>query len=100
MTFDQLPAAVESLAAKMDRIEALLLKERVPELPDLMSTIEVAAMLGLAPATITQKVWKGEIPHFKQGRKLRFSRADVEKWVRDAKVNTAKESFNLKYTRK
>ena len=100
MTFEQLPLAVESLSTKIDAILAILESERNTELKDIITIAEAAEILCLAKGTITQKVYRNEIPHFKQGRKLRFSRADLDKWVRDARVSTTNESFNLKYTRK
>jgi len=99
ITFDQLPQAVQLMAEQMNRIEALLISQQPAQLADIMSIDEVAALLGLAKGTIFQKVYKAEIPHFKQGRKLRFSRADIEAWIRETKVSTSKELFNLKYKR-
>ena len=77
ITFNTLPSAVQKLTEQMDCIEALLLQERGPQLINFMSIDEVAALLGLAKGTIFQKFFKAEIPHFKQGRKLRFSRTDI-----------------------
>lgn len=46
---------------------------------------------GLKPQTIYAKVARREIPHFKQGGKLRFSAKDLTEWVKSGKRETSDE---------
>jgi len=47
----------------------------------LMTVPEVAKYLGYTEGTIYQKVSKGEIPHLKLGRSVRFRRSEIDEWV-------------------
>jgi len=44
---------------------------------------EIAAIMGLKPATVYQKIWKNTMPFpaGKSGRRLLFFRKDVENWM-------------------
>ena len=47
----------------------------------LLTVQEAADYLGYAKGTIYQKVSKGEIPHVKLGRAVRFRRRDLDEWT-------------------
>lgn len=96
-TFNDLPMAVQKLFEKVEIIERLLLSERTVPVDDLMNIDEAAEFLDFKKNTIYVKVCRGELPHFKQGGRLRFSRKDLEAWIREEKHDTAKQSFNSKY---
>jgi excisionase family DNA binding protein len=49
---------------------------------------EAAKLLNLAPATIYNKVNKKEIPHFKKGKKLWFSKTGLIAWLKEGKKLT------------
>ena len=63
-------------------------------MPDnLLTTVEVAALLALNPQTVRDAVRRGEIPFVRlwSGRKkslIRFQRADIESFVRDRTVGS------------
>lgn len=50
-----------------------------PESP-LLDLKEASAFLRLSPATLYDLVYKRKIPHRKHGRRLIFSRAELESW--------------------
>lgn len=97
ITFNDLPEAVEKLIAQLARIENILLNERTVPVDDLMNIDQAAEFLDFKKNTLYVKVCRGELPHFKQGSRLRFSRKDLEAWIREEKHLTAKQSFNEKY---
>lgn len=49
---------------------------------DILNAKQAAKLLDLSPATIYGKTHRNEIPFFKQGKKLLFSRADLLEWLR------------------
>jgi excisionase family DNA binding protein len=50
-----------------------------------------AKILNLAPATIYNKVNRKEIPHFKKGKKLYFSKSALIAWLKEGKKLTVTE---------
>jgi excisionase family DNA binding protein len=55
---------------------------------DILNVQEAAKLLNLAPATIYNKVNKKEIPHFKKGKKLWFSKTGLIAWLKEGKKLT------------
>ncbi|UAY55780.1 helix-turn-helix domain-containing protein [Arachidicoccus terrestris] len=91
--FEELPRAIGLLHEKVDHIEVLLgkLKPQQEKVPDLLTIAEAAALLGLAVPTIYAKVCHREIPFFKQGKRLYFSRRELLEWIQSGKKKTFKE---------
>jgi excisionase family DNA binding protein len=50
-------------------------------LDKLLSTNEVAAILGVSPRTVKRLVASRGLPHIRLGRMVRFAPADVYRWV-------------------
>ena len=93
LTYNDLPVAISGLIDQMNRIEALLLEARPdPEL-DMMTIQEVSAMLGIKTGTILNKACAREIPYFKQGKSLRFSRKDLNAWIVSGRKLTSQEQL-------
>lgn len=44
---------------------------------------ELAQYLNIAPITIYRQTKRGEIPHFKIGRHLKFSQIDIDRWLEE-----------------
>lgn len=59
-----------------------------PDIGGIQLAMEVT---GWADATIYAKTAKNEIPHFKKGNRLYFSRRQLEQWIIDGKVKTQSE---------
>ena len=49
---------------------------------DILNAKQAAKLLDLSPATIYGKTHRNEIPFFKQGKKLLFSRAVLLSWLK------------------
>ncbi|MDJ1498984.1 helix-turn-helix domain-containing protein [Cytophagaceae bacterium DM2B3-1] len=88
----------EELQAQLVRMESILvrLQSIIPFLQDqeqsLIGGIELAMQTtGLAKSTIYNLVSSGNIPHMKRGKKLYFSRKELEGWIQDDKHKTLQE---------
>lgn len=57
----------------------------------LLTVAELAEYLGLAQGTIYNKVCRGEIPHVKLGRAVRFRRSEIDRWI-DAQSRVAEDA--------
>ncbi len=55
----------------------------MPDLVEMMTVKDVAALLRLKPVTVYKMAQKGTIPAFRVGRSWRFRRFLVEEWRRD-----------------
>ena len=67
----------------------------VKVLPKLLSADELAEQLSVKRATIYKWVHRGEIPHYKLGRCVRFDELDVAAWLaqrRRSPLSTRKAS--------
>lgn len=72
-----------------ETLKDLLLEERVivPE-KDLLTIKEAAAFLNLAVNTLYEKTSERSIPHYKNGKKITFKRAELIEWIQSRKVQT------------
>jgi excisionase family DNA binding protein len=61
----------------------------------IMTTKELGGYLGLAEATVYDKISSGEIPTHKLGQKNRFKRVEIDLWLR-ARVKVREITANLK----
>ena len=94
ITFEQLPKAVIQLYNKLDRIESLLAEALPlihPESDKFLTVHEAANFLDLAAPTIYSLVSKGEIPVNKRGKRLYFSKMELEEWVKAGRKKTNSE---------
>lgn len=104
ITFDQLPATVSKLFDKVSNIERLLLEKNTePQAdPDKPLNIRQAAdLLGLAIPTLYSKVSRGEIPCWKSGKRLLFSREKLMEYMQQdrrqsgSSVTIGSRAYNL-----
>lgn len=88
-TFEMLPSLMAEIVSRLERIENLVLSGKVPEsLDDYLSAKDAAAFLKFTLPTLYTKVCKGEIPSFKQGNRLYFSRVELTDWIESGKKET------------
>jgi excisionase family DNA binding protein len=59
-----------------------MVTERAKPHGDILTLDEVAAYLKAGKRTIYRLVASGELPAFKLGGTWRFSRSDIEKWIK------------------
>jgi excisionase family DNA binding protein len=101
----------EQIIAKLDIITIMLerlIANRKPEYEagknGYVDIKEAAELLFLAKPTVYGLVSRMEIPHYKRGKRLYFSRKELEKWLEEGKRKTRKEieqeAINYLYTRK
>jgi excisionase family DNA binding protein len=55
---------------------------------DLLNVKEAAAFLNLAVTTLYEKTSERTIPHYKNGKKITFRRAELIEWIEAKKVRT------------
>lgn len=76
---------LEGKIQKLENMIQLLLNQQQAACPapeDKIGGIELAIQItGLKKATIYSHVHKGNIPHFKRGGKLYFSKTALQKWI-------------------
>lgn len=71
---------LKKLAAELYQLSKKEAEENNQE--DILNAKQAAKLLDLSPATIYGKTHRNEIPYFKQGKKLLFSRADLVQWLK------------------
>ena len=49
---------------------------------DVFDYYGLSEYLKMTPGTLRQMVMKGEIPHFKIGRRVRFSKEQINNWLK------------------
>lgn len=59
---------------------------------DTLTVEECALLTGYSEATLYGYTSRREIPHFKRGNKIYFSKSEVEAWMRSTPVPTVDES--------
>lgn len=85
-TFEMLPALLEKIELRLERMERLILCEGCKELnAGYVSAQQAADMLNFTIATLYTKVCKGEIPYYKKGNRLYFSQAELKDWIEAGK---------------
>jgi excisionase family DNA binding protein len=55
----------------------------------MMTVYDVADLLGLHRVTVYEKVSRGEIPHVRIGRAIRFDREVLERWIAEQSTPVA-----------
>ena len=66
-------------------------KNKSDKLEKLMTLEEVAEYLRLSVHTIYKMAQKGKIPALKAGKKWRFRKEDIDKWLRGNSYNESKK---------
>jgi len=98
ISFDTLPEAISELLERIERIEQLLgnkkgsikakstqvkksKRKRLP--PGQLTVKEAGKLLNISLVTLYSYVKNNKIPFEKQGRRLVFSQAELEKWIKE-----------------
>jgi excisionase family DNA binding protein len=97
LTFEQLPKAVSEIRAKLDTIEHLLLQifnkadpARLYE-NEYVTIKQAAEILTLSIPSIYALVHRRAIPSYKQGKRLYFSRQELNAWISKGRRKTIEE---------
>ena len=95
LTFDILPGAIKEILKKLNDIEQILFmkKEEENKFSEIMDVQEAGLFLKLTKSTIYTKVSRGELPAFKSGKRLLFSKAELLEYIQ---LNKKMSSYQLK----
>lgn len=85
---EDLLAFAEKLRLQSISTESTPTKEQ-PE--ELFNFEEMCDFLGIAKSTGYQRVSRGEIPHFKKGRRLYFRKTELVEWIETGRRKTRAE---------
>ncbi|GAA4339622.1 hypothetical protein GCM10023149_50430 [Mucilaginibacter gynuensis] len=93
ITFEHVPAAIEQINCRLDKIEQLLDKlVHGKETEDILLTVqEAAAFLNLTVPTLYSKVSRMEIAVHKPGKRLYFHKKDLIEYLSTGKRKSARE---------
>lgn len=91
--FNELPEVIRRLFEKVESIEKLVLglKPTGDRDDELLNVEEAAAFLKISEASLYTKVSRKEIPFSKPGKRLYFSRKELQDWISNARHKTANE---------
>lgn len=90
----------ELIMEKLDRIERMLLNSSTRnyspiaaegEQPTVLTMKQAAAFTGLSTSRIYKLTSTRGIPHYKQGKKLYFKRAELNEWLTQNRISTVAE---------
>ncbi|RZJ70266.1 MAG: DNA-binding protein [Flavobacterium sp.] len=95
LTFDKLPQAIEEILKKLSNIELVLAitKQQEDKFSEIMDISQAVELLKLTKSTIYTKVSRGEIPAFKSGKRLLFSKAEL---LENIQLNKKMSSYQLR----
>ncbi len=90
---DQMPGVLKRIEKRLDKIEEILLdqvKREFPEL-DFIGAKEASEILKITLPTLYSKVCLREIPFFKKGNRLHFSKMELIQWIQEGKKKSINE---------
>ncbi|MGE6397350.1 helix-turn-helix domain-containing protein [Chryseobacterium scophthalmum] len=91
-TFEMLPTILARIETRLEKIENfILVGGKQEQLTDYISSKEAAKLLKFTLPTLYTKVCKGEVPSYKQGNRLYFSRAELNDWIERGKKETLED---------
>lgn len=92
-TFEQLPSAIAKIEEKVDRILEVLNERALRDSPedDYIGAKEACRILKLTLPTLYSKICHREIPFYKKGNRLHFSRSELLDWIKDGKKKSITE---------
>ncbi|NML72185.1 helix-turn-helix domain-containing protein [Chryseobacterium sp. RP-3-3] len=88
-TFEQLPYILCKIEERLDKIEDLLLGkyQKDPLENDFIGAKKKCSVLKFSLPTLYTKVCKREVPFYKQGNRLYFSKLELFDWIQEGKKN-------------
>ncbi len=90
-TIEVLLSSIQRLEEKIKDLENVLLCKSQHQQKDTMMVPDVAAFTGYTANYIRVLASKREIPHYKKGHRLMFSKKEIERWVFENKRLTNQE---------
>lgn len=94
LTFEQLPDAVSRLFLKLEGIEQLLMQSNCPAptvSEDPITIQQAADFIKLSVSTLYMLVSRSQIPYMKKGKRLYFSKKELNEWIKTGRKKTIAE---------
>ncbi|WP_259429444.1 helix-turn-helix domain-containing protein [Chryseobacterium chendengshani] len=81
---------MKKIDERLDKIEDLLSKGSQMEVSenDFMNAKNASELLNFSLATLYTKICKREVPFYKQGNRLYFSRQELFDWIKEGRKKT------------
>lgn len=92
-TFDEMPNLLAKIEKRLDKIEEILSENSsaTNSEVDYIDAQKACEILKFTKPTLYSKVCKRELPFYKQGNRLYFSKAELLDWIKDGKRKSANE---------
>ena len=92
-SFEQMPNILKRIEDRLDKIEEILIDRIQNELPeiDFIGAQEACEILKISLATLYSKVSLREVPYYKKGNRLHFSKTELLHWIREGKRKSLSE---------
>lgn len=92
-TFEQVPNILKRIEERLDKMEVILLNRIENELSDIdfIGAKEACKILKFTLPTLYSKVCLREIPFYKKGNRLHFSKSELIKWIQEGKKKSLTE---------
>lgn len=92
-TFDEMPNLLAKIEKRLDKIENILSENSSTTNSELdyIDAQKACEILKFTKATLYSKVCKRELPFYKQGNRLYFSRAELLDWIKEGKRKSVSE---------
>ena len=88
ITHNNLPAAIQFLIAEVNELK-LLLKGSPHEPEDEFVTVaQLVTIIKKEKPTIYKMLERGELPHYRQGRRVVFLKSEIVDYLKSGKVKT------------
>jgi excisionase family DNA binding protein len=89
-SFDQIPNILKRIEDRLDKIEEILLERIQNELTEIefISATEACKILKITLPTLYSKVSLREVPFYKKGNRLHFSKAELLEWIQEGKKSS------------
>lgn len=84
-------ATLEQINERLDRIEKLLVELRTDKHRDTISMDEAVIITGYNKSYLYRLTSEKKIPHYKNGRELRFDPVELNAWMKRNKVKSQEE---------
>lgn len=97
ITFNDVPEAINNLSEEVNQIKKLLnQKNHNSNNVEEEKWLDLETLVDYDPQRRTKATWyakisKGEVPFYKNGKKLYFLKSEIDEWLRKGKVKTISE---------
>lgn len=92
-SFDHIPNILKRIENRLDKIEEILLERIQNEHTDIefIGAMEACKILKITLPTLYSKVSLREVPFYKKGNRLHFSKAELLEWIQEGKKSSQAE---------